>query len=216
MINEEIELVIKYSDDTALVDLSDNDAIYFNEVSRFNAWCKDNFLDLNVSKTKEMVIDFRKHGVNVPDLYIDGVKVERVSEYKYLGTVLDEKLNFSSNTKLLQKKCQTRIHLLQKLRNLDVNTLVLKTFYRSFIESILTFSFICWYACLSMEDKKKVDRVVNICSKIVGESQESLSVLYQKRCLQKSMSIISNETHSLNRLFEILPSCRRTENLFFV
>ena len=51
---------IKYSDDTALVDLSDSDTVYFDEVSRFNVWCKDNYLDLNVSKTKEMLIDFRK------------------------------------------------------------------------------------------------------------------------------------------------------------
>ena len=206
---------IKYSDDTALVDLSDSDTVYFDEVSRFNVWCKDNYLDLNVSKTKEMLIDFRKHGVSVPDLYIDGVKVERVSEYKYLGTVIDDKLNFSSNTKCLHKKCQSRIYLLQKLRNLDVNTFILKTFYRSFIESILTFSFICWYTSLSMEDKKKVDRVVNVCGKIVGESQESLSVLYQKRCLQKAKCIISDDTHALNPKFDLLPSGRRYREPFF-
>ena len=200
---------IKYSDDTALVDLSDNDTIYFEEVSRFNTWCKENFLDLNVSKTKEMVIDFRKKGVNVPDLYIDGVKVERVSEYKYLGTVIDDKLNFSANTKVLQKKCQSRIYLLQKLRNLDVSTYVLKTFYRSFIESILTFSFLCWFSGLSMDDKKKVNRVVNVCCKIVGESQESLNSLYQKRCLQKAENILSDDTHVLNSKFELLPSGRR-------
>ena len=153
--------------------------------------------------------------MSVPDLYIDGVKVERVSEYKYLGTVIDDKLNFSSNTKCLHKKCQSRIYLLQKLRNLDVNTFILKTFYRSFIESILTFSFICWYTSLSMEDKKKVDRVVNVCGKIVGESQESLSVLYQKRCLQKAKCITSDDTNALNPKFDLLPSGRRYREPFF-
>ena len=200
---------IKYSDDTALVDLSDDDTTYFNEVSRFTDWCKDNFLDLNVSKTKEMVVDFRKQGVNVPDLYIDGVKVERVSEYKYLGTVLDEKLNFNANTFYLHKKCQSRIYLLQNLRNLNVNSYVLKTFYRSFIESILTFSFMCWYACLTMDDKKKVDRVVRVCGKIVGESQVSLSELYKKRCVQKANTIISDSNHVLAQNFVLLPSGKR-------
>ena len=38
-------------------------------------WCRDNSLNLNVKKTKEMLIDF-----------IDGMKVERVTKYKYLGT----------------------------------------------------------------------------------------------------------------------------------
>ena len=27
----------------------------------------------------------------IPDLFTDGVKVERVAEYKYIGTVLDNK-----------------------------------------------------------------------------------------------------------------------------
>ena len=40
-----------------------------------------------------MLINFRQNHVAVPDLVIDGVKVERVNESKYLGTVLDEKLN---------------------------------------------------------------------------------------------------------------------------
>ena len=49
-------------------------------------------LDLNVGKTKEIVIDFthfRKSSAVVPDLFINGVTFERVTEYKY---VLDCKL----------------------------------------------------------------------------------------------------------------------------
>jgi hypothetical protein len=66
-----------------------------------------------------MIIDFRKAPTPVPDLFIEGVKVERVTEYKYLGTVIDEKLNFNSNTQSIHKKCQSRIYLLQKLRKLQ-------------------------------------------------------------------------------------------------
>ena len=78
--------IIKYSDDSAIEDLSNPDSVYFAEVERFSNWCRDNSLDLNVKKTKEMLTDFRKAPTVVPDLFIDGVKVERVTEYKYLGT----------------------------------------------------------------------------------------------------------------------------------
>ena len=61
-------------------------------------------------KTKEMLIDFRKNPSAIPDLLIDGVRVERVTEYKYLGTVLDNKLNFSTN--FIHKKCQPRVFCL--------------------------------------------------------------------------------------------------------
>ena len=78
--------IIKYSDDSAIEDLSNPDSVYFAEVESFSNWCRDNSLDLNVKKTKEMLTDFRKAPTVVPDLFIDGVKVERVTEYKYLGT----------------------------------------------------------------------------------------------------------------------------------
>ena len=45
-----------------------------------------------------MVIDFRKYSAVVPDLFINDVKVERVTEYKDLGTVLDSKFNCNANS----------------------------------------------------------------------------------------------------------------------
>ena len=77
---------------------------------------------------KELLIDLRKNDMTVPDLVIDGVKVERVNEHKYLGTVLDEKLNFTANTGFIHSKCQSRMYFLQKVRNIDVSTSVLQTF----------------------------------------------------------------------------------------
>ena len=52
--------IIKYSEDSAVEDLSNSDSVYFAEVKSFNNWCRDNSLDLNVKKTKEMLIHFRK------------------------------------------------------------------------------------------------------------------------------------------------------------
>ena len=86
--------VIKYSDDSAIEDLSNSDSVYFVEAERFSNRCRDNSLDLNVKKIKEMLTDFRKAPTVIPDLFIDGVKVEKVTEYKYPGTVLDNKLIF--------------------------------------------------------------------------------------------------------------------------
>ena len=50
-----------------------------------------------------MVIDFRKSSAVVPDIFINGVKVENVTEYKFLGTVLDSKLNFNANSDFINK-----------------------------------------------------------------------------------------------------------------
>ena len=120
--------IIKYSDDSAVEDLSKSDSVYFAEVEWFSNWCRYNSLDLNVKKTKEILIDFRKAPTVIPDPFTDGMKVESVTEYKYLGTVLDNKLNFNKNTDLIHKRCQPRIVCLQKLRSLTVSAAVLRTF----------------------------------------------------------------------------------------
>ena len=101
--------------------ISNSDSVQFAEVERFSNWCRDSSLDLNVKKTKEMLIDFRKAPAVIPDFFIDGVKVERVTEYKYLGIVLDKKLNLNKNTDFIHKRCQPRIFCLQKLRSLKIS-----------------------------------------------------------------------------------------------
>ena len=162
-----------------------------------------------MKKTKEMVIDFRKKPAHVPDLVIGGVKVERVNEYKYLGTVLDDKLNFTANTDLIHRKCQSRIYCLQKLRSLGVNANILQSFYRCFIESVITFSFLCWFGSLSVRNKNVLGRVVNVCSTVVGAKQVSLNELYECRVVRKARRIVNDSSHVLAQHFELLPSGRR-------
>ena len=145
----------------------------------------------------------------VPPLIIDGVQVERVNEYRYLGTVIDSKLDFNTNTLTIHKKCQSRIYCLQKLRNLRVNEKVLAGFYRCFIESVLTFSFMCWFGGLSVKNKNVLNRVVNVCSKIVGVQQRGLKELYECRVLRKGGAIACDESHVLAKHYDLLPSGKR-------
>ena len=156
-----------------------------------------------------MIVDFRTRSDAVPDLFIDGVKVERVNEYKYLGTIVDSKLSFNANTQNIHKKCQTRLYCLQKLRSIGVNGVILGNFYRCFIQSILTFGFLCWYAGMSVENKNVLDRIVKVCGKIVGVQQTSLNVLYESHAVRKASCIEKDIEHVLCQYFERLPLGRR-------
>ena len=145
----------------------------------------------------------------IPDLFIDGVKVERVTKYKYLGTVFDNKLNFNKNTDFIHKKCQPRIFSFQKLRSLNVSAAVLRTFYRSC--SVLTFSFLCWFGGLNVKSKNILNKVVNVCGKVVCERQERSSPLYERRVVRKARVIEDDNSHVLAKYDELLPSGRRAE-----
>ena len=47
---------------TVLIRLISDDysSKYFDEINKFATYCKTNFLELNIKKTKEIIIDFRK------------------------------------------------------------------------------------------------------------------------------------------------------------
>ena len=107
------------ADDDAVVGLITNtdETFYRREISNFSKWCSDNFLILNTKKTKEMVIDFRHKKQELTPVNIDNCDIETVNEYKYLGTVIDDKLNWNSNTDKVYTKCQQRLFLLRRLRS---------------------------------------------------------------------------------------------------
>jgi hypothetical protein len=54
--------IIKFADDTTVVGLiiGNNETAYREEVRELAVWCQDNNLSLNVSKTKELIVDYRK------------------------------------------------------------------------------------------------------------------------------------------------------------
>lgn len=98
----------------------------------------------------------------MPDpLVIANEQVERVHEYKYLGVIIDDKLTGSSNTtKLYKKKCKQRIHFLRILKNIHIDQSILSLFYKSVIESILSFAITVWYGSLTCKDRNKLKRIV--------------------------------------------------------
>ena len=155
-----------------------------------------------------MVVDFRKNPPPVPELIIDDVAVERVAEYRYLGTVLDNNLTFDRNVDIIHKKCQSRIYCLQKLRNIGVSSDILDMFYRACIQSVLMLSFMCWYGSLGVRGKKVLNDV-NVRCKVVGKKQACMQDLYERRLKRKTRQIAGDQSHVLVKFFELLPSGRR-------
>uniref|UniRef100_A0A671U0G4 Endonuclease/exonuclease/phosphatase domain-containing protein n=1 Tax=Sparus aurata TaxID=8175 RepID=A0A671U0G4_SPAAU len=81
--------------------------------------------------------------------------------------------------------------------------------YRSFIESVIMFSFICWFQSLRVKERTLLtllNKVVSISSKITGFAQETLQDLYNKQLLKKANSILSDCSHPLHQQFQFLPS----------
>ncbi len=121
--------------------ISNNETAYLDEVERLTSWCQDNCLSLNVSKTKELIVDFRKRQQQpYTPLMISGTPVERVSGFKYLGVNIFEDLTWTTHIQTPVKKARQRLYHLRQLRKFRVSPTILKTFYSGTIESVLTAS----------------------------------------------------------------------------
>ena len=208
--------IIKFSDDTAIIDTSDSHTSYQNEIDVFTEWCECHFLNLNVNKTKEMLFDLKRNkNFNIPKCFIKGEEVERVDCYKYLGTIIDDKLLFDMNCDMIFKKCRQRMHVLYSLRAFHASGKIIERCYKAFVLPVLTFSMVCWFGSLNDKERKRLNGIVHVCEKIVGSSLQTLEDLYRVKSLSKSNKIINESSHVLNYCFDLLPSRRRFRQLKF-
>lgn len=149
--------VLKYADDTVIVSLlKENENGHGPVVNQFVQWCEESNLKLNTLKTKDMVIDFRKKKDTPEATIILGQSVEVVQSYKYLGTVIDSSLGFEENSEAVCKRGHQRLFCLRKLSYFNIDRTMLTLFYRSFIESVLSFCLVAWFGSLALKKQNKV------------------------------------------------------------
>ncbi|KAI4898937.1 hypothetical protein NFI96_007064 [Prochilodus magdalenae] len=190
----------KFSDDTAIVGCIRNgqEAEYSKLVSNFFSWCKLNQLQLNISKAKEMVVDFRRNRSPQAPVIINREEVEVVGTYKYLGVHLDNKLDWSSNTSAVFKRGQSRLYFLRKLRSFGVCTKLLWTFYQSVVASAIFYSVVCWGNSINKTAINKLNKLVKKAGSVIGLKLDTLEVVAEKRTLNKLLAVMDNASHPLH------------------
>ena len=209
--------IIKYADDTAILGkLSINPvrhADYLNCITDFTDWCTANFLELNVSKTKELIFDFRRSQCPVQPVTIGTDTVEIVNEYKYLGTIIDNQLNWSSNIRQLFSKCQQRLYFLRKLNEFHIDHTIMHLFYTSVIQSIFAFCILVYYGNASSRDIHKVHRIIKQAQKLTQCQCQSIHEIYNIMCTRKVRLIVGDEAHPLHQFYSKLRSGIRFKSM---
>ena len=92
--------------------------------------------------------------------------MQYVDLYKYLGTLIDFKLNFDKNVIAVCKKRHQRLHCLRKLF-FHVDKSIMTLFYHAFIKSIVSFSLVSWFGSVSVKSRNSLNQVVKLSSKLI-------------------------------------------------
>ncbi|KAK3535054.1 hypothetical protein QTP70_002584 [Hemibagrus guttatus] len=111
----------KFFDNTVVVRLisDNNETAYLEEIRNLENWCQRNNLLLNVSKTKELIVDFStKQERNYQTPLINESPVERLDLFRYLGVHITQDLSWSCHINTVVKKARQRLYHLRRLREL--------------------------------------------------------------------------------------------------
>ncbi len=181
-------VIVKFADDTTVIGLiTDNDeTAYREEVSTLTKWCQENHLSLNIDKTKELVVDYRRQSREHTPITIDKTPVERVSSFKFLGVHITEDLTWSAHTDAVLKKAHKRLFFLRRLRKFGTSPRILRSFYTFTVESILTGCITAWFGNSTAGNHRALQRVVRTARHIVGGELPSLQDIYTQAVYKES------------------------------
>ena len=173
----------------------DDDTIYQQQLAMFVNHCDANFLELNVSKTKEMIIDFRISCSHPSSIVLKGSKVDRVSSYKYLGIMIDDKLAWHDHIDYLIKRLNVRMYCFRKLNYFHVDKRIRALFYEYVVASVCRYCLLCWGGNVSQGGRDRITRIVNQAGRMIGEPRQKLEDVYADLLITKLTNMRDDASH---------------------
>ena len=147
--------ILLFADDTAVLVSGPTWKVVLAELQRLldliNGWLLGSFLTLNVTKSKYMLIgggsvplsgNFRVHSC-APGGQCCCIELERVSQYKYLGVMVDSALVWDHHVSHLYSKLRKFLYLFYHVKPY-LSRERLKLLYLSLVQSLLQYGVLVW------------------------------------------------------------------------
>jgi len=141
-----------YADDTLLyfhgTDLNTIERVLNNDLKQFTTWLHINQMNVNVSKTKVMVLSSVARKLDVADVNIclNGQRLECVNTMKYLGVTIDNHLKWHNHLDNVCKNVGKKIAVLRRIKPFLPKD-ALKTIYNTTILPLFDYANIVWSSC---------------------------------------------------------------------
>ena len=183
-------------------------------LEKITDWTEEN--KLNTKKSKAMVFNFTNDYQFGTKMMLDNQELEEIQETKLLGVIINNKLNWDSNTDFLVKKSNAKMWILHKLVDFQVPKDDLKIIYFLYIRSHLEQSCQVWHSSLTLENTKDIERVQKNALRIILQDDynnypdaletRGLESLYDRRetlCLRFATKCIKSENSVINNMFPL-------------
>ena len=112
------------------------------ELEKVNIWLKLNKLTLNNDKTKSMYFHKRR-SINPIHLTINNTKIDIVSQFSFLGVIIDEHLSWKNHIDMILIKLSKISGILNRLKYIFPHRILL-TIYKSLFVPHINFGSLVW------------------------------------------------------------------------
>ena len=111
------------------------------DIELVNNWSVNNHLQPNALKTKYMIISRKRRKRSYPPLFLNGLQLEQVSRYKYLGVIVNESLSWSDQANYVSTRAKRTLAYIY--RRFCCRSALLKL-YSSLVLPILDYNSLVW------------------------------------------------------------------------
>ena len=138
------------------------------DINAIAMWIANNHLQFNTSKCKYMTISRKRAKELPPTINLNGIPLDRVTEFKYLGILITADLSWTAHTNMICTKARRLVGMLYRQFYQDADTSTLKQLYVSNIRPHLEYACQGWDPYLQ-KDIDKLELVqkfaLQVCSK---------------------------------------------------
>jgi len=221
MINSSLESHrrIKYVDDTVSWDVchaSGRNSQIQTILDSASTWSLNNMMQLNASKTKEMVISFSQkyHPRDLPAVALEGKDLERVTSAKILGVIISSDLSWDYHVDYVCSKANQRLYFMCLLRRAGATSKDMVKFYKSTIRSAIEYASPVWHTGLTADQSDRIEAIQRRALKMIEPA-----LAYEEALTHTGMETLHARRESLAKSFfqkAMVPShklhhlCRQT------
>ena len=209
----------KYVDDTSAVEVNNSPTSMDLQVAadEISKWSSDNNMQLNASKTKELIVNFSKSKTEIPGVIINGQTIDRVEHAVMLGVTISNNLKWNKHIENITSKASQRLFMLTRLKKAGLPWQDILAVYLSKVRSVLEYGCEAWHPGLTeylhqdIENIQKRAMVIIFSRDLsyVDALQRANILTLRERRAALCLKFAKNMEGSQHKLHHLLPNKRQ-------
>ena len=155
-----------------------------HKVDEVMAGTNVNRMQLNVSKTKEMLISFTRQATVVPNILMNREVMGRVITAKLLGVIISSDLSWSEHVNFITSKGSQKIYFLYLLRRAGASGDDILCLCKASVRAGLEYACAVWHTSLSIKQSGLIEHL----------QKRALRIIYPDASYDEALTLLRLET----------------------